>query len=54
MSNRRDTSWRAYNMDVAGINFVATYRSTFGDIIANKGVAGLIDELRTKNAKSAS
>lgn len=54
MSNRRDTSWRAYNIDVAGINFVSTYRSTFGDIIANKGVGGLIDELRTKNAKSAS
>ena len=53
MSNRRDTSWRAYNIDVAGINFVSTYRSTFGDIIDNKGVGGLIDELRAKNAKSA-
>ncbi len=53
MSNRRDTSWRAYNLDVAGINFVSTYRSTFGAIITRKGVDGLIAELRTKNAKSA-
>jgi len=54
MSNRRDTQWRAYNMEVARINFVSTYRSTFGDIIARKGVDGLIAELRTKNSKSAS
>ena len=53
MSNRRDTSWRAYNLDVAGINFVSTYRSTFGAIITKKGVDGLIAELRVKNAKSA-
>ena len=53
MSNRRDTSWRAYNLDVAGINFVSTYRSTFGAIITKKGVEGLIAELRIKNAKSA-
>jgi len=54
MSNRRDTSWRAYNLDVAGINFVSIYRSTFGDIIAKKGVDGLITELRVKNSKTAS
>ena len=54
MSNRRDTSWRAYNMEVAKINFVATYRNTFGDIITKKGVDGLIAELRAKNARAAS
>ncbi len=51
MSNRRDTQWRAYNMEVAGINFVATYRATFGEIVNKKGVDGLIAELRKKNAK---
>ena len=51
MSNRNDTSWRAYNLEVAGINFVSTYRATFGDIIAKKGVDGLIEDLRRKNAK---
>lgn len=51
MSNRRDDQWRAYNMEVAGINFVSTYRATFGEIIKKKGIDGLIDELRTKNSK---
>lgn len=50
MSNRRDTQWRAYNMEVAGINFVSTYRATFGEIIKKKGIDGLISELRTKNS----
>ena len=53
MSNRRDTKWRAYNLEVAGINFVQTYRATFEAIIVEKGVAGLIAELRTKNARTA-
>ena len=54
MSNRRDDSWRAYNMEVAGINFVSTYRATFGDIAAKKGVDGLIADLKKKNTKLAS
>jgi phospholipid transport system substrate-binding protein len=53
MSNRRDSKWRAYNMQVAKIDFVATYRSTFGDIIAKKGVDGLIAELQAKNERAA-
>lgn len=53
MSNRKDTQWRAYNIEVANINFVGTYRATFGDIIARKGIDGLIEELRNKNAKNA-
>lgn len=53
MSNRSDTSWRAYNMVVAGINFVSTYRANFGGVIAQKGVDGLIADLKTKNAKLA-
>lgn len=54
MSNRSDTSWRAYNMEVAGINLVSTYRANFGGIIAQKGVDGLIADLKQKNAKLAS
>ena len=52
MSNRRDTQWRAYNIEVAGINFVGTYRASFGDIIQRKGIEGLISDLRAKNATS--
>lgn len=51
MSNRKDTRWRAYNMEVAGINLVATYRATFGDILDTKGIDGLIEDLRSKNAR---
>lgn len=50
MSNRKDTRWRAYNIEVAGINFVAQYRQTFGEIVSQKGVDGLISELKAKNA----
>ena len=53
MSNRDDTSWRAYNVDVGGINFVSTYRSNFGGIISQKGVDGLIEDLKQKNEKLA-
>jgi len=51
MSNRKDTSWRAYNMEVAGINFVSTYRLTYGSIISRKGIDGLIADLNSKNAR---
>ena len=51
MSNRKDTRWRAYNMDIAGINFISTYRATFGGILATKGIDGLIADLRTKNER---
>ena len=50
MSNRRDTQWRAYNMEVAGINFIGTYRATFKNTLDTKGVQGLIDDLKVKNA----
>ena len=51
MSNRKDTRWRAYNMEVAGINFISTYRLTYGSIISQKGLDGLIDDLNSKNAR---
>lgn len=51
MSNRKDTRWRAYNLDVAGINFIRTYRSTFSLTLQEKGIDGLIEDLRGKNAR---
>lgn len=50
MSNRGENHWRARNLEGAGVNFVTTYRTTFGQIIAKKGLDGLIAELREKNA----
>jgi len=51
MSNRDDTQWRAYNINIAGIDFVRTYRSAFEPIIAKKGIDGLIADLRKKNTQ---
>lgn len=51
MSNRKDSSWRAYNLDVAGINFIRTYRSSFALTLKEKGIDGLIRDLRGKNAR---
>ena len=51
MSNRGDTRWRAFNMEIAGIDFVRTYRSSFEPILAKKGIDGLIADLREKNSK---
>ncbi len=48
MSNRKDTSWRAFNIEVAGVNFVRNYRSTFKPILDKKGIDGLIADLRKK------
>lgn len=49
MSNRRDTRWRAFNIEVAGVNFVRNYRSTFKPILDKKGIEGLIADLRKKS-----
>lgn len=51
MSNRNDTRWRAYNLDVAGIDFIRTYRSSFALSLKEKGIDGLINDLRGKNAR---
>ena len=51
MSNRKDTQWRAYNLDVAGINFIRTYRSSFAQTLQEKGIDGLIADLRAKNVR---
>jgi phospholipid transport system substrate-binding protein len=51
MSNRKDTQWRAYNLDVAGINFIRTYRSSFAQTLQEKGIDGLVADLRNKNAR---
>ncbi len=50
MSNRRDTRWRAFNIEVAGVNFVRNYRATFRPILDKKGIQGLIADLRKKSS----
>lgn len=50
MSNRGDDRWRAYNMEVVGINFIRTYRASFAATLQQKGIDGLITDLRAKNS----
>ena len=40
-----DDTWRIYNVTAAGISLVTTYRSSYGQIIAAKGIESLIDSL---------
>lgn len=49
MSNKDDTQWRAYNMEVVGINVIRTYKASFAATLQKKGIDGLIADLRAKN-----
>lgn len=51
MSNRSDTQWRAYNIEVAGVNFIRSYRSSFAQTLDEGGIDGLIADLRAKNTQ---
>lgn len=41
--------WVVYDIKFSGISLLATYRSTFGRIIRNDGIDGLIQSLSAKN-----
>ena len=41
--------WKVYDVRVAGISLVATYRSSFAEEVRNRGIDGLIATLATKN-----
>ncbi len=43
-----DGAWRIYNIAAAGISLVTTYRSSYGQIIAAKGIDSLIDSINAK------
>jgi phospholipid transport system substrate-binding protein len=44
----KDGTWRIYNISAAGISLVTTYRSSYGQIIASKGIDSLIDSINAK------
>ena len=46
--------YRVYNVAVEGASLVTVYRGQFNETVKNKGIAGLIDELKTKNSGKAS
>lgn len=49
MSNKGDTQWRAYNLEVVGINVIRTYKASFAATLQQKGIEGLIADLKAKN-----
>jgi phospholipid transport system substrate-binding protein len=44
----RDGRWRAYDVLVDGVSFVATFRTEFDRIIQQSSYAGLVDKLRKR------
>ena len=46
---KTDAGWKVYDVRVAGISLVATYRSSFADEVRNRGIDGLIATLANKN-----
>lgn len=41
--------WKVYDVRVAGISLVVTYRSSFSEEVRNRGIDGLIGTLAAKN-----
>lgn len=48
-----DTLWRIIDVDVEGIWLVDNYRSQFASVVNARGIEGLIESLREKNASLA-
>ncbi len=44
-----DSSWKVYDVTIAGVSLVQNYRSTFNSEIQKSGIDGLIATLATKN-----
>jgi phospholipid transport system substrate-binding protein len=44
----KDGMWRIYNVAASGISLVTTYRSSYGQFIAAKGIDSLIDSINVK------
>ena len=44
--------WKVYDIKVADLSLIATYRSTFGRIVRERGVDGLIKALSDRNLRA--
>jgi len=47
----KNNNWRVYNMTIAGVNMVTSYRKTYGASIRTLGLDGLIESMRETNAR---
>jgi phospholipid transport system substrate-binding protein len=46
------SGWKVFDVRVAGISLVATYRTTFAEEVRNRGIEGLIGALSSKNREA--
>jgi phospholipid transport system substrate-binding protein len=45
--------WRAIDVVIEGVSLVSNYRAQFGEVVSKKGPAGLLGQMRKKNAAPA-
>ena len=46
---RKKGEWKVFDVSVDGVSLVKTYRASFGSMIKNKGLLGLVETLSEKN-----
>ena len=47
--HNRSGDWKLYDVSIAGISLLTTYRSSFGQMIKRDGIDALLDALEKKN-----
>lgn len=50
---KKDGQWKVYDVAVAGVSLITSYRDSFGQEVKASGIDGLIASLKAKNAKNA-
>jgi len=49
---RNGDTWKVYDFSIENVSMVQSYRSQFSDVLAQQGMAGLLQRLKTHNKKS--
>lgn len=52
--HNKSGDWKVFDVSVDGVSLVKTYRASFGSMIKNGGLPGLIDSLSSKNQQYSS
>jgi phospholipid transport system substrate-binding protein len=47
--HNKSGDWKVFDVSVDGVSLVKTYRASFGSIINNDGLSGLLDSMTSKN-----
>ena len=51
---KRDDTWRLYDISVAGVRMLSTYKASFKERVRQAGMDGLIQHLVAVNSSNAS